>query len=55
MNIEKILEAWGNAHAVRELISSALNEHALAGKINQRLETCAQCGRHDERPATQIC
>lgn len=50
LNIEKILEAWGTTHAVRELISNVLNEHALARKINQRLETCARCGRHDERP-----
>lgn len=31
LNIEKILEAWDNAHAVRELIANALDEQALSG------------------------
>lgn len=31
LNIEKILEAWDNAHAVRELIANALDEQALTG------------------------
>jgi hypothetical protein len=31
LNIEKILEAWDNAHAVRELISNALDEQVLTG------------------------
>jgi DNA gyrase/topoisomerase IV subunit B len=29
LNIEKILEAWDNAHAIRELISNALDEQVL--------------------------
>jgi hypothetical protein len=29
LNIEKILEAWDNTHAVRELISNALDEQIL--------------------------
>jgi hypothetical protein len=31
LNIEKILEAWEDAHAVRELISNALDEQLLSG------------------------
>jgi hypothetical protein len=31
LNIEKILEAWDNTHAVRELISNALDEQVLTG------------------------
>jgi hypothetical protein len=31
LNIEKILEAWDNAHAVRELIANALDEQVLTG------------------------
>lgn len=31
LNIEKILEAWDNAHAVRELIANALDEQVLSG------------------------
>ena len=31
LNIEKILEAWNNTHAVRELISNALDEQMLTG------------------------
>lgn len=31
LNIEKILEAWTNAHAVRELIANALDEQILSG------------------------
>ena len=31
LNIEKILEAWENKHAVRELISNALDEQVLTG------------------------
>jgi hypothetical protein len=31
LNIEKILEAWDNTHAVRELISNALDEQELTG------------------------
>lgn len=30
LNIEKILEAWNNAHAVRELIANALDEQILS-------------------------
>jgi hypothetical protein len=31
LNIEKILEAWDNTHAMRELISNALDEQELTG------------------------
>lgn len=31
LNIKKILEAWGIAHAVRELIANALDEQVLTG------------------------
>ncbi len=31
LNVEKILEAWDNAHAVRELIANALDEQVLSG------------------------
>jgi hypothetical protein len=31
LNIKKILEAWDNSHAVRELIANALDEQALSG------------------------
>lgn len=31
LNIEKILEAWEDAHAVRELIANALDEQVLTG------------------------
>jgi hypothetical protein len=31
LNIKKILEAWDNAHAVRELIANALDEQVLTG------------------------
>lgn len=31
LNIKKILEAWDNAHAVRELIANALDEQVLSG------------------------
>jgi hypothetical protein len=31
LNIEKILEAWDSAHAVRELIANALDEQVLSG------------------------
>lgn len=33
LNIEKILEAWDNAHAVRELIANALDEQVLTGTL----------------------
>lgn len=31
LNIEKILEAWDSAHAIRELIANALDEQILSG------------------------
>src|SRR3954452_4173369 len=31
LNIEKILEAWEDSHAIRELISNALDEQILSG------------------------
>jgi hypothetical protein len=31
LNIKKILEAWDNSHAVRELIANALDEQTLSG------------------------
>lgn len=31
LNIETILEAWDNSHAVRELIANALDEAVLSG------------------------
>ena len=31
LNIETILEAWDNSHAVRELIANALDEQVLTG------------------------
>jgi len=31
LNIEKVLEDWGTAHAIRELISNALDEQILTG------------------------
>ncbi len=31
LNIKKILEAWDNGHAVRELIANALDEQTLSG------------------------
>lgn len=31
LNIERILEAWDNSHAVRELIANALDEQTLSG------------------------
>lgn len=34
LNIEKILEAWTNAHAVRELIANALDEQVLTGSAD---------------------
>lgn len=34
LNIEKILEAWTSAHAVRELIANALDEQVLTGSAD---------------------
>lgn len=34
LNIEKILEAWDNTHAVRELISNALDEQVLTKSVD---------------------
>ena len=31
LNIEKVLEHWTVAHAVREILANALDEHALTG------------------------
>jgi hypothetical protein len=31
LNIEKILESWESAHAVRELIANAIDEQQLSG------------------------
>jgi hypothetical protein len=32
LNVEKVLEHWSPAHALRELIANALDEHALLGR-----------------------
>lgn len=40
LNIEKILEAWDNSHAVRELISNALDEQALTRTAD--IEICKE-------------
>ncbi len=31
LNIEEVLEAWEVSHAIREVISNALDEQALSG------------------------
>ena len=31
LNVEKVLEHWSPAHALREVIANALDEHALLG------------------------
>ncbi len=31
LNVEKVLEHWTPAHAAREVMANALDEHALAG------------------------
>jgi hypothetical protein len=32
LNVEKVLEHWSPAHALREVISNALDEHELVGR-----------------------
>src|SRR5215207_2568952 len=32
LNVEKVLEHWTPAHALREVIANALDEHALTGR-----------------------
>ena len=32
LNVEKVLEHWTPAHALREVIANALDEHALLGR-----------------------
>src|SRR4051794_9855805 len=32
LNVEKVLEHWSPAHALREVIANALDEHALVGR-----------------------
>ena len=32
LNVEKVLEHWSPAHALREVIANALDEHALLGR-----------------------
>jgi hypothetical protein len=31
LNIERVLENWTVAHALREIVANALDEHALTG------------------------
>ena len=42
LNIEKILEAWDNAHAVRELIANALDEQVLTGTTDAEIENISK-------------
>jgi hypothetical protein len=35
LNVEKVLEHWTPAHAVREVIANALDEHALTGRADR--------------------
>ena len=42
LNIEKILEAWDNTHAVRELIANALDEEVLTRTSD--IEICKEAG-----------
>jgi hypothetical protein len=37
LNVEKVLEHWTPAHAVREVIANALDEHALCGRAERPL------------------
>jgi hypothetical protein len=34
LNVEKVLEHWSPAHALREVIANALDEHALLGRAD---------------------
>jgi hypothetical protein len=34
LNVEKVLEHWSPAHALREVIANALDEHALIGQAD---------------------
>src|SRR4051794_14248176 len=34
LNVEKVLEHWSPAHALREVIANALDEHALVGQAD---------------------
>ena len=35
LNVEKVLEHWSPAHALREVIANALDEHALIGRADR--------------------
>src|SRR5262245_57046849 len=35
LNVEKVLEHWTPAHALREVIANALDEHALGGRTDR--------------------
>ena len=35
LNVEKVLEHWSPAHALREVIANALDEHALLGRTDR--------------------
>ncbi len=35
LNVEKVLEHWSPAHALREVIANALDEHALVGRADR--------------------
>src|SRR5829696_4862915 len=35
LNVEKVLEHWSPAHALREVIANALDEHALIGRVDR--------------------
>jgi DNA gyrase/topoisomerase IV subunit B len=37
LNVEKVLEHWTPAHALREVIANALDEHALIGRADRPL------------------
>ena len=39
LNVEKVLEHWTPAHALREVIANALDEHALLGRSDRPLIT----------------
>ena len=39
LNVEKVLEHWTPAHALREVIANALDEHALIGRTDHPLIT----------------
>ena len=46
LNIERVLEHWTVAHALREVIANALDEQALTGTAEPAILRLSRCLAH---------